>query len=843
MLRDLVHACRLLLQAKGWTAVVVLSLALGIGANTALFSAVNGLLLTTISVDDPDMLVRLRTAGRNDMVTSWDDHGVSATDANGLQLRSTFSYPIYREFVAANRTMTDLFACAPLFNRLNVVMDGQAEIATGLIASGNYFQVLNVTAVLGRTFTPEDDTPTAAPVAVISHRYWRSRFGGDPNVIGKTVRINDAVASIVGVLPPGFGGVQRPAQVDRDVTVPLALDVQVNGGDPRLDKPTWWWLQVMGRLKPGVTAAQVQGNLEGVFQHTARAGLDGYLGSLPEEERSKSYNQHRSDVPALRVDSGRHGFYDANPTDLRAVTVLGVVVALMLLIVCANVANLLLSRATTRQKEMSVRLSLGATQGRLIRQLLTESVVLASMGGALAIPLGHWSKRLLPGAAAAATPLDWRVLAFVAAISMLTAIICGLAPALRATGINVNGALKESSGTIVGSRALLGKALLVAQVGISLVLLIGAGLFLRTLQNLRDVDVGFNPHNLVLFRVSPQLNGYEGERTTALYRDMIARLGAVPGVRAVAFSQPGLMARSVSSGGLYVQGRPYGPGREGEETINRLIVSPDFFAAMEMPLLLGRGFSGADHESAPKVAVINEAAARRFFPDENPVGKRVGYNREAAGDIEIVGLLRDAKYNSVREAAPPTMYVPHLQVPALNPVFAIRSAGGIAGAIGGIRQAVREIDSSLPIADVSTQVEQVEGRILQERIFARAYAIFGGLALLLTSIGLFGLMSCNVTRRTNEIGIRMALGARAREVLALIMRESMVVVAIGVLLGVVLAVLATQLIESQLFGVAPTDTATMILAITVMVLVAALAAFLPARRAERVDPMIALRQE
>src|SRR4051794_25152979 len=642
MLKDVRHAARLLLRARGWTTVVVISLALGIGANMALFSAINGLLLTKIPVKDPDTLVRFRYVGRNDMVTDSSDYGFMKRDS-GQNMRATFSYPMFQQFVADNRTLTDLFACAP-FGRVNVVVDGHAEIAEAFVSSGNYYQLLGVKARAGRTLLPDDDRPTAPPVAVISSRYWHSRFGTDPAAVGKSIRINNVLVTIVGIISPEFTGVQRPVDEAPDLSVPLALDEQLNTGivptgGPRLAQPTYWWLQVMGRLKPGVTAAQVQGNLEGVFQHSARAGLESYLKSLSGRDRSHSFNKTRSEVPRLRVEPGGRGIYDANTNDLRSMTILGVVVALVLLIVCANVANLLLSRATSRQKEISVRLSLGATRLRLIRQLLTESLLLASMGGTLGMAVGYWGKQLLPGSVPQMTALDWRILAFLLLVTAATGIVFGIAPALRATGMIVSTALKDTSRSVAGSRSVLGKSLLIVQVAISLVLLVGAGLFLRTLHNLRHVDIGFNPQNLVLFRVNPQLNRYDEPRMAALYRDMLDRLGTVPGVRAVAMSQPALLSGSVNSTGIFVQGRTYPPGRpEGDSLdINRLVVSSNFFDVMEIPILLGRGFTDRDKDGAPKVVVINEAAVRKFFPGENPIGHHFGSSPETTSELEVVG--------------------------------------------------------------------------------------------------------------------------------------------------------------------------------------------------------------
>ena len=840
MLKDLRHAGRMLLHAKGWTTVVVLSLALGIGANTALFSALNGLLLERLPVKDPDSLVRIRYSGPNDMATDSSDYGYGATDAAGRNIRSTFSYPMYQQYVADNRTMSDLIAFAP-FGRVNVVVDGAADVAEAFISTGNYYRVLGVPTVLGRTILPEDDRPDASPVAVISSKYWYSRFAGDPGIVGKTVRVNNVLVTIVGVLSPKFTGVQQAVDDPPDISIPIALDSQLQTFEPRLNRPTSWWLEVMGRLKPGVTAAQVQGNLDGVFRATARAGLEAYLAGLSDSERGTTRNRNRTQVPNLIVDSGARGIYEVSRNEMRSVTILAVVVAMVLLLVCANVANLLLSRATARRKEISVRLSLGATRMRLVRQLLTESLLLASIGGALGILVGYWGKLLLPGDAARGSSLDWRALIFVSAVTLTTGILFGIAPALRATGVNVNSALKENSRSVAGARSSLGKALLVIQVAISLVLLVGAGLFLRTLQNLRHVDVGFNPQNVTLFRINPSLNRYDGPRAIALLDQMLDRLSSVPGVRAASLSQPALLSGSVNSTSIYTQGRTY--DRNDQPEINRLVVSPNFFSTMEIPVLLGRGFGPADGEEAPKVAMINEAAARKYFAGTNPIGQRFGSSPETTNQLEIVGIVRDTKYNSVRDAAPPTMYVPYRQARIGSPMFEIRTAGDPATVVSGLREAVRQMDPNLPMMDVSSQIEQVERRFAQERVFAQAYTLFGLLALVVASVGLFGLMSYSVSRRTNEIAIRMALGAQRVDVLRLVMRESMRLVAIGVLAGVAIAVAGGYFVRTLLYGLASTDPLSIAGAVVVMVAVSAIAGYLPARRASRVDPMTALHYE
>jgi predicted permease len=688
---------------------------------------------------------------------------------------------------------------------------------------------------------------------VISSKYWHTRFSTDPAVLGKTIRVNNVVVTIVGVLPPEFTGVQQPVAEAPDISLPLALDPQLDTSLPpptgppppqRLAQPTYWWLQVMGRLKPGATAAQVQANLGTVFQNTAKAGLDSYLKSLTDSARNTAQNRSRTEVPYLLADSAKRGVYDVSTNDVRSASILTTIVALVLLIVCANVANLLLSRATTRHKELSVRLSLGATRSRLVRQLLTESLLLAFIGGALGILVGYYGKLLLPPPVNQATLIDWRVIGFVFGVTTLTGIVFGIAPALRATAVNVSAALKQTGRSVTGARSRLGKSLLVVQVAVSLMLLVGSGLFLRTLHNLRQVEVGFNPQNLLLFRINPSLMRFDEKRQITLYNQVLEKIGSVPGVRGVALSNPALLSGSVNSTSIYVRGRVYPTGqRDLNNSINRLVTSTNFFEMMEIPLVLGRGFTPRDNETAPKVVVINETAAKKYFPNENPIGQRFGSSVETADQLEIVGVLRDAKYNSVRDPAPPTMYVPYLQARAGSAVIEVRTAGDPVSVTSGVREAVRQVEPNLPMMDVSTQLEQVERRFAQEKIFAQAYTLFGGLALLVASIGLFGLMSYAVARRTNEIGIRMALGAQRGDVMRQVLVESMILVAIGVGIGVAGSLGAGRFVSTLLYGLAPTDKMTIAAATGLMIAVSALAGFLPARRASRVDPMVALRYD
>jgi predicted permease len=825
----------MLLKARGWTAVVLLSLALGIGANTALFTAVNGLLLKTLSVPHPDDLVRLRWAGENDMVRSSSDYGASSP-VNGRRVRTTFSYATYLDIRKANRTLTDVAASAPI-GGLNVIVDRGADIASALAVSGNFFRVLDVPPALGRLIGDEDDTPGAPVVAVISTSFWQKRFGGDRSAIGRVVTINNQPATIVGVLPPSFTGLQRLGGTAADVTVALAMDAVVNAGNgpPRLGQPTNWWLQLVGRLRPVTTLAQVQGNLEGVFQQSARNGMAAYRAGLTADERGLEANRRgTSRVPDLLVDSGRRGVYDLDAMARRSAGVLSGVFALVLLIVCANVANLLVSRATSRHDEIAIRMSIGATRRRLIRQMLTESLLLATLGGALGVLVGYWSRALLPFGAE--TPVDWRMFAFAAALSAITGVAFGLLPAFRATRVDLASDMKASSRSVAASRSWLSRGLLVLQVAVSLVLLVGAGLFLRTLQNLRGVDIGFNPDHLLMFVVNPQLNHYDEARRAEVFRSIEERLRAVPGVKAVALSRVPLLSGSTSTTSFYV------PGRTQDQTIYLMSVTPEFFPTMEIPLAAGRGFTDRDTATSPKVALINETAARTFFPDGSPIGRRAGLSREQDTEYEIVGVVRDTKYNDLREAAPPTFYEMARQSPMRSLNVLVRTFGDPAALTPAVRAAVRDVDATLPITNIHTQTEQVEGRFEQERLFAHALSLFGGLALLLASIGLFGVMSYSVARRTNEIGIRMALGAQRPRIGLMVLGESMALVALGIGLGLLAAAGLGRYVASVLFGLGTTDPVTMSAAVAVIVVVSGLASYLPARRAANINPLIALQQ-
>ena len=512
---------------------------------------------------------------------------------------------------------------------------------------------------------------------------------------------------------------------------------------------------------------------------------------------------------------------------------------IVLLIVCANVANLLLSRATTRQREISVRLSMGATRGRLVRQLLTESLLLSSLGGVLGVLVGYWSRALLPFGEKA--PLDWRVFGFVAGVSLLTGVIFGLLPALRATGVDLSSAMKESSRSVIGSRTILSRGLVVVQVALSVVLLVGAGLFLRTLENLKSVDVGFDSRNLLMFSVNPGINRYDPARSAQVFRQVLERMSSLPGVTATALTRTTLLSGSTSTSSTWTQGQT--SETAAEENMYMMDVSPAFFATLGIPVQRGRAFTDHDGTTAPKVAILNEAAARKLFADGDALGRRIGHSFEKSGEFEVVGVVRDTKYSSVRDPGPPTMYRCVWQQPVRGLAVVLRTTGDPLAMTETVRAAMRQVDPTLPLQRFTSQTEQISLRFAQERLFATAYAAFGALAMVLACIGLFGLMSYNVARRTTEIGVRMALGAQRGTVVGMVMRESMLLVAIGVGLGLAAALWAARFVQTVVYGLSARDPLTIGVAVALIAAVSALACALPARRASNVDPMEALREQ
>jgi predicted permease len=840
LLQDLRYGTRMLLKHPGLTSIAILSLALGIGANTAIFSLVDSVLLKSLPVKEPERLVQFKWLARS-RFDNFHYDGSARTDENrGLRTNTSFLQQTFEQFRGRQSALTDLFAFAPL-EQVNANVGGQAEVASGQVVSGGYFTGLGVQPLLGRMITEEDDRPAAPAVVVLSHRYWERRFGADPAAIGKQINLNNAAFTIIGVTPREFPGTMGAGSAP-ELTIPLMAEPLIRGNNSNLNQQELWWLLLMGRLKPGATPELAHAQLAPIFQNTA---LEVLL-------RSGNKELALQDHPRLVVASGRRGDTDWGWYRRQSLYLLMTVVGLVLLIACVNVAGLMLARAAERQKEIAVRLALGAGRLRLLRQLLTESVLLGVAGGTLGLLFAIWGRdlllnlRVLPGSDLSSFQggFDWRVLAFTFAVSVLTGLLFGLAPAWRSTRIALAPALKDTGRSSAGySRSRLTKSLVVAQVSLSLLLLIGAGLFLRTLRNLQGVDPGFNTENLLLFRVDPRLSGYRGEQLANLYQRMFERIEAVPGVRAVTFSRHPLLSSSYGERGVYVAGNPVDQNNPPHAYIH--IVRANFFETMELSILLGRGLSSRDEANAPRVAVINQELARRLFPGENPVGKRLSFGSGQADEAEVVGLAQDAKYTSLRAEIPPTVYVSWLQelrfLGQMN--FEVRTAGDPVNLLGAIRQAVREVDSNLPLFDVKTQVEQASQSLSQERLFAALLTFFGILALLLAALGLYGVLAHSVAQRTREIGIRVALGAETRHVLWLVISQGMLLVCVGVVVGLAAAYWLTQWLASWLYQVSMTDPLTFVAIALLLAGVALVACWIPSRRAAKVDPMVALRCE
>jgi predicted permease len=859
--QDLRYGARMLLKQKGLTAIAVLSLALGIGANTALFSVVDAMLLKKLPVKEPDRLALFGARSPRDFSPGSYSGNSSRDPVTGERVMTSFPYQSFARFREQPGVLSDVFAFGGV--SLNVSADGQADVASGQAVSGNYYAGLGVQTMIGRTITDEDDKTSSSPVAVLSYRYWQRRFSGDPGVIGKQINLNNVAFTVIGVTPPGFDGTGQAGST-RDVTIPIACEPQmyVDRERSNMNGAGVWWLLIMGRLKPGATIEQARAQLEGVFHQsvvehrTARQTQSQAQGGNPIKALEPK------DFPRLTMVSGNQGEMNTREYYAPSLYMLLGVVGLVLLIACANVANLLLARAAARRKEIGVRLALGASRWRLIRQLLTESVMLAGIGGALGILFALWIKDGLLavsdwGPKALEPRLDWRVLGFTLALTMLTGIVFGIVPAWRATKVDLAPSLKDNArGSSAAARSLLSRGLVVTQVKLSLLLLVGAGLFLRTLLNLQFVEPGFDTRNLLLFGVQPGLIGYKDEKLTQLYQQMAERIEAVPGAQAVTFSRMTLLAHGSSSRGVFLRAAlsapPDSEGRikpSGDGYVHH--VRENFLEAMGIPLLAGRSLKPQDDAKAPKAVVVNQTFANKYFPDENPIGKRFTFDTKKPDEIEIVGLARDAKYTRQRDEIPPTVYIPWRQdLRAMAGVtFEVRTAGDPNAAVAAVRQAVREVDGNLPLNNVKTQVEQAEETLRMERLFAKLLSLFGLLAQQLASIGLYGVMAYSVSQRTNEIGIRMALGADHRDVLKMVLRQGMSLTIIGVVLGLAGAYVLTKYLESKmnlnnmLFGVKVSDPLTYGVIAAFLTLVALFACFIPARRATKVDPMVALRCE
>ena len=836
VLRDVTYSLRMLKKSPGFAAVAIGSLALGIGANTAIFSIAKHVLLDRLNVPHVGelRLFAWRTVGKSAVHSSWGDWDRTA---NGMTSTS-FSYPVYEQMRKQNHALADLFAFKNV-GRLNVTVNNEAEVVQGDLVSGNFYEQIEVQPQLGRAIVPADDRVGAAPVAVISDGYWSRRFNRSPSVVGKAIIVNLVPVTIVGVNPKGFTGA-KGTLTSPEIFMPFSVQPVVY---PYQREPSLlasnrvWWMQIMARVKPGVDEARAQAALNVALQAAGRATL--------------TVNKEES-LPELALTDGSRGMNEAGRQMGRPLWFLMALVGLVVLLACANMANLLLSRSAARQREMSVRMALGAARGRILRQVMTESLLLAVMGGVAGLLVGWLGRNLI--LAMLSSPVEpvvvqggfgWGVFAFNAALSLVTGLLFGLAPAWQSTRAQVSTTLKDSAHSVTRRRrGLAGKAIVGFQVALSTLLVVVAGIFLRTLVNLDRVNPGFDTRNLVLFELRPPQSEYSGEKQIQLFREITDRLETVPGVQSVSATSVAPLSNSYEGDDFKPVG---GKASDKDESADNSTVGDQYFSTFKVPIVAGRGFAPTDTETSPKVAVVNQALVRKYFPNENPIGKSfvTSGDKDEKLTYQIVGVCADTRYGSLREDPPPIFYRDYRQSPEIDwgMTFAVRTRAGRGAIAPELRRAVESVDQNLPLTDVRSQQEQIDELLRNERIFADLTGGFGVLALALACIGIYGLMAYAVSQRTNEIGIRMALGARAEQVQGMVLREALWMTVIGVVAGLGSALVLGKVIASLLYGLKAWDPATLAGAAVVLALVALVASWVPARRAASVDPGRALRAE
>jgi predicted permease len=870
--QDLCYAIQMLIKRPGFAAVAILTLALGVGANTAIFSLINAVMLRDLPVENPSQLVLLswsmQQAPRIHSYMSSGDCPTKLDDDGPGSFGCSFSELIFRKIAQA-----DVFSGVGAFansNQLALSGNGLASAVNGQLVSGDFFRTIGLKAAAGRLVELTDDAAAATPVAVLSYGYWKRAFGGSRNAVGRVIQLNKVPFTIVGVTESRFTGIAPGT--DYDVWLPLSCAQSIHDAarQERLQSDQYsWWLTIIGRLKPGAQRAQVQAVVSGLFRNEMLHGSaqifdDGEVKQTPapadrlQTLAAAGDNLKVTLAPAQTGLTGDRGLY-AHPL---YVLMLGV--GIILVIVCANVAGLMLARATARKKEMAVRMMLGAGRLRIVRQLLTESVLLSVLGGAFGVLFAYCGVRaiisLVPSnhPARFAMGIDTRVLGFTISVSLLTGILVGIAPAFRSIRTNLNPALKESEHSSASSRFAGGKwfsvgnELVVAQVALAVVVLVSAGLLVRTLARLRSVDIGFDAQNMLSFGVNPTLLGYKSPQLENLYRDLQVRLSKTPGVQSVSYSSYPLLSNALDNTFIHWVGTP----QDEESEVDLLRVGPDFFSTMRIPFLAGRNFNssdfklpaaglGANSSSAPTPVIVNHRFLDEFLGKENPLGKRFGdraANARLPGNprYEIVGVVRDTKFHNLRREIRATMYEPGSSEGAS---FELRITAHPQTILPAIRNVVAQVDANLPLLEVTTESEQIDRLLFRERLVAWLSGFFGLLALALACIGLYGLLSYEVSLGTREIGIRMALGAQRENVLRLVLRQGVTLTIVGTLVGAGVALGLTRYLNSMLYGVQTNDPFTMIGAAFLLTVVALAACYIPARRATCVDPMVALRHE
>ncbi len=833
--QDIRYAFRVMSAQPFFTAMATLSLALGIGANTAIYSFMDAILLRALPVQNPESLIVFNWHSKDHPKVANNFSGSTHKDDKTGYTSGNFPYPAFELFHGQNSVFSSVFG----FNsagRLNIQIQGQADLAQSQYVSGEFFSGLGVPPAAGRLLDATDDRVGASAVAVISYGYAQRRFGDPAKAVGQAILINDTPFTITGVAAPEFFGVnpQGPQDVYLPQHTSAILETTFASEKTKYADSRFYWIEVMGRLRPGVGRQQAQAALAPAFQHWV--------------ENSATNDKERADLPLLLIQEGAGGLDSLRRRFSQPLYVVMTLVGLILAIACANMANLLLARATRRRREMALRLSLGAGRGRVVRQLLTESLLLASLGGLLGLAFAKWgigALTLLIGNGqenfTLHATLNWHVLAVTVALSVGTGMLFGLAPAMQSTRVDLVSALKQTRGgeqrfrLHSWMRVSLSQVLAVAQIAISLLLLVAAGLFVRTLTNLNSIAVGFNRENLLLVSLNARQAGYKDDALVRFYRDLHARLSGIPGVRSASYCNYALVSGSRSSTDARIPGQPAG-------NTSYLNVGPGFFSTMQIPILLGREISERDANGSNHVAVVNEVFVKNFFGGENPVGRHFGLGGRNAIDYEIIGVAKTSRLNSLKQDVPPVAYVPYTPN-VRQAVYVLRAAGEPMAFANTVRQAVRRADARIPISEIVTQAKQIDQTISQERTFATLCVCFAVLAVLIACVGLYGMMAYSVARRTNEIGIRMALGAERRRLVWMVLREVLLMAIMGLAIGIPAAIAASKFVGSFLFQMKPNDPLAFTLAAGSLLAAALVAGYGPAWRASRIDPWTALRDE
>ncbi|HEV8187659.1 MAG TPA: ABC transporter permease [Pyrinomonadaceae bacterium] len=824
MITDIRYALRMLAKNPAFAGVVVLTLALGIGANAAIFSLLDQVLIQSLPVANPDQLVVLSAYYPKD----------------GPGIDGSFSYAMYQDLRDRNSAFSGVIARGG--TQMNVTYGDRTERVLGELVSGNFFEVLGVRPWAGRFFTQDDDrTPSAHPVAVLSYSFWERRFNKDPNIIDKTILVNETPLTVLGVAPPGFYGLDLSN--NPDVRVPLMMTPVFNPLPPtRLTSRRHQWLSVMARIKSDITPEQAEASLAVTYQQIRQMEADQLSASISEFNRER-YLTGR--IAALPGDQGLRHMQKELKTSL--LLLFGATCA-VLLILCANLANLMLARATVRAQETAVRLALGAGRLRLLRQWLTEGVVLAAIGGAVGVFIALWIKAGLIAFIPAdfkqnlSASVDWRLYAFILVVSLVIGLAFSLAPAIRAArqvfspGLQLESRSFTSAGRLLSLRS----GLILVQVALSLPLLVSAALLLKTLQNLRSLDTGFGKDNVLLASVNPALNGYQKERSIAFYDDLLAKTRALPGVKFASLATDSPISGGWDQIGVVVEG--YTPKQGERMSCDATWISSDYFKALEIPFVTGRDFDDHDRVGAPKVVIVNERMAKHYFGTTDVLGKHIGF--EDVADTTIVGVVKDAQYVNLRESRRRHFYLPTTQEKQLTGLtLHVKTTTPPDLVAEELRAQLKAIDPHLPLYNIKTLSTEIDESLVQERLVTWLTAAFGVLATLLTALGLYGVLTFSVARRTREIGIRVALGAQRRDVFRLIMIKGVILVGVGVAIGLAASFGLSRLMSSLLFGVAPNNIATLVGVSAGLIVVALLACYIPARRATKVDPMVALRYE